>query len=98
VGKGRRSGCGQRQSCGRDKGFCHSHGRSPWLGLLVAAHHEGYGFRSERLRKALFIRGLRERRNLFAIVSSGRAGIPDGQRLGFRLLSLTIATLSAESL
>ena len=69
VSRGGHHRCGQSQRCGRQYGFRHGHDRSPWLGLLGAANRERYGFRSERLRKALFIRGLRERRNLFAIVS-----------------------------
>src|SRR5262245_46318915 len=67
VSRRRHRRCRQSQRCGRDYGLRHGHDRSPWLGLLGAAHREGYGFRSERLRKALFIRGLCESHNILAI-------------------------------
>jgi hypothetical protein len=69
VSRGRHGHCGQSQRCGRDYGLCHGHDRSPWLGLLGAAHGEGYGFRSEYLRKASFIDGLCGRDNLFEIAA-----------------------------
>src|SRR5262249_1287223 len=69
VSRGRHRSCGQRQRCGRNYGLRHGHDRSPWLGLLGAAHREGYGFRSEYLRKASFIDGLCDRRNFIAIFS-----------------------------
>src|SRR5262245_19889433 len=73
VSRGRHRSCGQRQRCGRNYGLRHGHDRSPWLGLLGAAHREGYGFRSEYVRKASFIDGLCERRNLIAILSCRNA-------------------------
>src|SRR5215472_7078429 len=42
VSRGWHGRCGQRQCCGRDYGLRHGHDRSPWLGLLGAAHREGY--------------------------------------------------------
>ena len=76
VSRGRHRHCGHSQRCGRDYGLCHGHHRSPWLGLLGAAHREGYGFRSEYLRKASFIDGLCGRHNLLEIAALWPGGSP----------------------